>query len=432
MIAMRTDGLTSTHLDGGLYGADRVSRDLVVVIDVDTVEPDPANVDVEGLLGGVLLEDSVQSLRYSDDGAPAEAPLFGGDWEPDHPVGWVVVSDDESDMMTRGVSVAYGSTLRQAALFTQMASVGAQLLPNAVPHPEQAARDALMVAAVESLGADILITRRDAVLTGDTRFARGVTVVTPGEALPLIGLYLRARGVFIRSRGARVAFSSTKAGFYEAAVRRFAPRFVAVVHHLLAVEAADFRAGVASNGVSALRRARRSFERRDRLWILSNQAHDAGVAEDALAEFEVLLTSLVGVLDPFARIADEVLQLGTTKRQLVGWQKHDWRKAVKKANSALGDVFSDGTAAGDVLIVLTRLRNLIHAEGLNLASFGDGRQNQHTWFTIPPETVAGIIETTGRANFAAEWGFKVTSDGYWLADPGPLAVASINVVYRIG
>lgn len=154
--------------------------------------------------------------------------------------------------------------------------------------------------------------------------------------------------------------------------------------------------------------------------MLSNQAHDTGVAEDALAEFEVLLTSLVGVLDPFARIIDEVLGLHTVNRQWVGWQKQKWRSAVKKADTILGEVFSGGSAAGQVLTVLTELRNLIHAEGLDVASFGEGRRNQRTWFTIPPETAARIREATGGVDIAAEWSFKVTAEGFWLAEPGQL------------
>lgn len=173
--------------------------------------------------------------------------------------------------------------------------------------------------------------------------------------------------------------------------------------------------------VSALRRCRRSFERRDRLWILCNQAHDAGVAEDALAEFEVLLTSLIGVLDPFARIVDDLLEVRTRDRRWVGWQKSKWRAAVKKLDPVLGAAFSGTSNAGQVLIVLTTLRNLIHAEGLDVASFGDGYRNQRTWFTIPPETVAEILKSAGRTNIAAAWGFNVTTEGYWLAEPGPLA-----------
>lgn len=84
---MRTGGLSSSHVDGALYGADKASRELVAVIDADTVKLDPDNVDVEGLLGGLLLEESIQSSRYSDDGPPSDAPTFGGDWHPGHPVG---------------------------------------------------------------------------------------------------------------------------------------------------------------------------------------------------------------------------------------------------------------------------------------------------------------------------------------------------------
>ncbi|TDP98475.1 hypothetical protein AXZ95_2373 [Leifsonia sp. 115AMFTsu3.1] len=427
---MRTDGLPSSHLDGALYGADGSARKLVVIVDFDTVNPDPEQVDTQGLLGGLLPEDTVQWFRYSDAGAPSDTQRFGGDWLPDHPVGWVAVSDDESDLKTRTVSVADEATVRQTAVFTEMVMVGAQALSNGSTAPAQAHRDALLVAASESIGADILVTAREPILSSENRFAYGATVASPSQALPLIGLYLRARGEFIRSRGDRVKFNSTKSGFYEAAVLHFAPRFLDVVRHIGAVEGAGAREGVYGNGVSAFRRARRSFERRDRLWMLSNQAHDRGVAEDILGEFEVLLTTLVGVLDPLAKVTDELFELGTQNPQWIGWQKPKWRAAVKDADPVLGAIFSGGSEAWQVLTVLTELRNLIHAEGLDVASFGDGRRNQRTWFTIAPGTVATIIERTGGINIAALWGFMVTTAGYWLAEPGPLSDLLITGVMK--
>lgn len=324
-------------------------------------------------------------------------------------------------MMTQNVSVASESMLHETALFSEMATFAARILPNATSDPAQSRRDSLMIAAAESIGADILITHRESVLAGDERVGRSITAASPSNAIALIGLYLRARGDFLRGRGSTVKLTASKTAFYEAAVLHFAPKFVNVLHHLGAAEAAGLRQGVFGNGASALRRARRSFERRDRLWVLSNQAHEAGVAEDALAEFEVLLTSLVGVLDPLAKVAEEVLELGTGRRDWVGWQKSKWRAAVKKADLVLGAVFAGESEAGRVLIVLTELRNLIHAEGLDVASHGDGRHSQRTWFTIPSETVATIRQATGGFEFGAAWDFTVTPSGYWLAEPGPLA-----------
>jgi hypothetical protein len=402
---------------------DRVERDLLIIIDADTVQGDSEGIKTNDLLLGLATYKHVKMYRYADDGPPPATPTFEPEfWKP-AAIGWLVAEESESEELTsHTVTYSDGDHITDSAIFSDLVphfakTMGSSSTGIAI---EQLERDSLMLMAASVIGADILITTRDTLLAGrpfDT--PETITVASPAEAIPMLGLYIRSRGEYFATKAARFAFTSNKGLYWQRATGLYIPNLLNVTAR--AEQLAQAR-GTRTLGLLAFavqRRLARVFERRDGIWRLIDQKLDRDIAEDTLAAVDALLTFLMSASDALAKVADGVL--GTNvESAFVGWQKKDWLKAITKKDAALGALFSASAQPALALDVLRLLRNCIHDEGLDAVAVQASSRTRQAWIVLPALQAAAITNAMIKLEPLAKWGVHEGPDGSRYAEVGRL------------
>jgi hypothetical protein len=217
------------------------------------------------------------------------------------------------------------------------------------------------------LEADLVITGREWLLAerGRRHGRHLASIVSPDEAVALMGLYLRWHHQPVIVGGAAVGWHPTR-------MRRSAA-FVAMPGFERWNQAGrvwfdtDGDLTLESLNQTCLTRVSRAFKFRDNIFGLSATmvGHEP---EEMLCELDSLLFSLVGAFDVAARIVDHLLGLHT--RRVKGWQDLDarrgWQARLQTRASALYDYTADGTEMQRAFEVLRWLRNSVHNEALDI------------------------------------------------------------------
>lgn len=220
------------------------------------------------------------------------------------------------------------------------------------------------------LEADLVITGRGWLLAERGRLHGRplASVVSPEEALALMGLYLRCHYQPVVVGGAPVRWAP-------ASMRRSAA-FVAMPAFERWNQAGrvwcdtDGDLTLESLNKTCLTRVSRAFKFRDNIFGLSATmvGHEP---EEMLCELDSLLFSLVGAFDVAARIVDRLLGLHT--KGVYGWQnakknamKPGWQTRLQTPAKALHDYSEDGSEMQWMFQVLRWLRNTVHNEALDL------------------------------------------------------------------
>jgi hypothetical protein len=214
----------------------------------------------------------------------------------------------------------------------------------------------------------------------------GANVLSPLEALALMGLYMRWHNL-------PVILGGTEASWHPEDMRRSAA-FTAMPAFERWNQAGRvcFRVTddltLESLNQTCLMRVSRAFRFRDIIFGLS-----ATMAkyqpEEMLCELESLLISLVGAFDTAARTVDHILRLGTTG-SACGWQFADrWQSRLEAPARELYEYTKSRTRMQQVFQVLRWLRNTVHHEALGLIR-NDGTY-QVTIPTRPEEDLRKLL-----------------------------------------
>jgi hypothetical protein len=219
--------------------------------------------------------------------------------------------------------------------------------------------------------ADLIVTDREWLLSERAR-PHGhllANVVSPEEALAVIGLHLRWHQQPVIIGGARVRWhpSSMRHSAAYVAMPAFerwnqAGRVWHDTKDVLTLEHLN---------KTLLTRISRAFQFRDRIFALSITMADHE-PEDMLCDLDSLLFSLVGAFDVAARITDLVLQLNGGRR--TGWQNlqnREWQPSLAPVAKDLFDHTKAGTEMQHAFRVLRDLRNSVHNEALDLTRADD-------------------------------------------------------------
>lgn len=404
-------------------------RQLVVVVDETILLSATDSATKRSLLAGLLSHPYIKLLRYADGGPPADSVRTRHEHIGEVIPGWLIVGDRDEGFAGWPVTFAgaSGTSVSRAGIIGNAVEVAdSDELTGAYAElggEEAAARrraDALAVQGAASAQADVFITERDYLHAVTWDLAGGVLVAHPGDALPLVSLYLRAQGEFItyRSADGRATSHLNKGLFYWVGTRELLPSgwrwFTACVH-----------AGADDDeliylGQSAFQRIQRALQARDEAHRALNQPQNNDTATDALANLDLVLLGLMAAVDVTARVAHRVLAL-PGNRYDAGWQRSSWLRKVRREAPALADRVAANTAGAHTLFVLSRLRNSIHGTAMDaLAVSQSPARREETLVGLPHAETDLLLLAMDSLDGRAAWGVRELMPHRAHADPGVL------------
>lgn len=411
-----------------------VRRRLLVVVDNDTIDLDALDTADSSLLAGLLKDDDIEFYRFSDHGVPKSVRTLDTEVWGSAPIGWLqVVPDEKPDALrSHGLQWSDGKSIHEGALGGD--SVPAIAMGIARARDEEprfeGTSDALLVAAADEMGADVLITRRHGLHSLRSNFVHGLTIVDVADAVSFAGLFLRSRGKYLGAASPQFVLRLSKTRFFEASALLFLPHQLEVVDRSRILATDRSKQDAAGLATAAFRRISRSIERRDQVWRLMSQPQDIDVAEDMLAIYEALLASLMGALDATARLAHIVYRL-PGQVHLVGWQKRQWSTELKTHAPRLWEAVYAEPGHMSVLTALRLLRNSIHAEGLESVGLQERHRTVATWIEIPRSEGQQIADAASQTAPLTVWGIERLATGIFLADPGRLMERLIRSILNL-
>jgi len=425
MIPMRVSHSVTTSVVP-LYRGDRIERDLVVVVDADTVVGDARGITRNDLLLGLATHEHIDLYRYADGGPPSETPLLEPENWRSAPIGWLLLETADPDSLaSHSVIYSDGHRISETAIFDGLVDRYARSVGKAScgDSADQIERAALILAAANSMGADILVTAREALLSGRPfEITDGLTVASPSEAIPLLALSIRSRGEYFATKSAQFAATFNKGLYLQRSLQVFLPKLADVSVRVNQLGQARQIAALGLLAGALQRRLARVLERRDAMWRLINQSQDYDVSEDTLAEIDSLLTFLMSAWDALAKTTNCVLEMDTKPRN-VGWQKTDWLKALSTRDPGLSAMFSPPAQPARALEILRLLRNCIHDEGLDAVMVQTSSRTRATWIVLPAWQVSQITAAMEAIKPLGKWGIRHGSRGPRYAEAGPLIEA---------
>lgn len=256
-------------------------------------------------------------------------------------------------------------------------------------------------------------------------------ILTPEQAVALLGLNLRAHGDFVVSRDATTTYFLGAESFYRAVTfSHIEPLAVWLPAAASAWHAGNERPSALVDGVAT--RTGRALRARDYLQVRMRAADFHAVWDEVLFFFDVVLIHVMGAFDLLARLLHDVYGLDGLARH-ASWRADKWLKKLRHADAELGVRASPGGSLSDVIYLVAELRNFVHdaplsqeirkAQGIpEIMSWGRGLVA-----LTPDDRVQEMIRAASRHGGLLAWGISDrTSDGAVLLDPGRFAEQALR------
>jgi hypothetical protein len=413
-----------------LFAGRPAFRQMRVLLDVDSIGEPPSDQGHVGLLLGLLSHEYINLLRYSDSGPPADAPRRQLQWGGSAPIGWAELGLRDAATDTRSVTYSDGDSVTHAGIMGNAhvvaASDTASSAYSGLVEIEQRSRrvsDVLAAQVADATGADILISSRPYLYQMTWRATPDVTILTPEEALSVIGLYLRAQGQFPvwRNRDGLGSITFNRGLFYWVGTRALLPEgwrwFSACAQHSHVPGNND---ELLYLGQSVLERVERALRERDSLNISLNRRQSNDTADDTLAALDALTLWLMGAMDATARVAHKIC-VGDGEERLAGWQHDKWRKKIEKHSPKLSQLVVPGTDGWHIVNVLRLLRNTVHSSALSPLGVSSLGRREGTLVRLPREDTASLKHSVNALGGKLLWGVQSVLPSDIHADPGLLA-----------
>jgi hypothetical protein len=406
------------------------------MIDAELMASDPLSAPMTkaDLLSDLLASPLVRAFRYADDGPPAsvaprprvsaspvEQDVFDG-WVVATPSGrandeWLVSYSLEPDTWhgagVTGDAVAIAAGDEEVDAYRDMSIEEARARRRADGLASQV--------ALQGLGADLYITERTYLHRVRWDIARGVLILTPEEALPLVGLYLRAQADFRISSHATI----NRGFYYLVGARELLPsawRWMrALGQH--GEPTRDF--ALLRLGESLVQRVERALEARDHLHVALNQPQHNDTRREVLSRLDDILVDLMGAADVAARVAHRVLTLPPAKEYQAAWQSPTWLALVATHHPPLADTVSKGTDIVNALTVLRLLRNSVHGTTIRSIALSERLTPQQSLVEIPAADVEEIVSAINDLGGEDTWGIRRVVSNRVHADAGRLVDALV-------
>lgn len=424
---LRIDSIPPSDEDLALFTFGPPRRKMRVMVDAECLPTSSGTTDGH-LLAGLLADPYIQVLRYADEGAPADL-LRHDDHVGEFANGWVVVTEIEDGL--RGHLATYGDgdewsqSSVAASQWIGLASQDSQSNSYSELDAKSAAArrsaDTLAVHVACDLGMDVYITSRPYLFESrPIKVERNIIVLSPDEALPLVGLFLRRHGKYIIWRTVDGTGTSTfnRGLFYWVASRALLPQawrwMTACVQQSHATDDDTW----IFHGQSLVQRVDQALRARDEIFIALGRPQNNDTADDALAALDRLLLMLMGAVDVSARVAHMVLELDPKKLYEASWKTGGkWVKLLRKTDPDLADL-SRAASYGDPLTILRLLRNTVHGAALEPLAVSEGSISRRTdtLVGLPSRDAEELLRYADRQGGRSAWGMRELIPGRIHAD----------------
>ena len=372
--------------------------------------------DAVDLMLGLLQSEHVRVLRYADEGPPPSA-LVESNRGKQIAEGWITFTPIDSPFVAGTATAAYEGSVTStgAGISDILRLVERGMYTHAYPSDEQgrsqARADLIAEFAAEAAGTDLFVTRRPGVIGRHFSHAsRGMTCVSPEAALPLVSLYLRTQGEYTiwRSPTGHGVVHTSRETYFKIAVFELLPSLVGWVTACGSSAPLIDVQGQSWLPLTVIRRLTRALHARDRIHAALLQPVDPSAQEDAAAELDILLSSLMAVFDVAARVAHLMAGLAIDRAHIAAWQKDDWRKSLAVSAPELAKVMTKASTGGDQLEILRQLRNSLHGEAPMALTVASKRQDPapETWVGVRGREGQLLTDALARQGGAAAWGFR--------------------------
>jgi hypothetical protein len=328
--------------------------------------------------------------------------------------------DEKSDMIGFRVRYPNGNVSHMAVLGVhQLKQFAGQDASRGVGDPAAIFRALILARAGQELRCDVLVTSDSYLLeTAHPNLVGRANPTSPGDALALIGLFLRSRGDFTywRSRHASARYNSGL--FYWVLTRELLlsswswfSACVSNMTHTGDPSAEDL-------GESILRRVDRALRARDRIHIELKLVQSNDTADEVLFYFDVMVLMLVGAYDAAARLAHIVYQL-PGDRSDASWRRSRWLHVLGRADPNLAALMAPGAKERDALELVAMFRNYIHGEAPRSLAYQVAARPRENLIVVPEAERTTIEHILDRRGGKTRWGYRLLTADRATLDPHP-------------
>jgi len=283
--------------------------------------------------------------------------------------------------------------------------------------------DAELGLVAEAAGADLLITTKPILVSPPVRLLRYTLALTPAEALPIVGLYLRTQRTFIveRSRDFDDALHLNRGLLYWIATRALLPAGWRWMSACMQQSSASGDETLSWLSTALHTRVERALRTLDHVKALTLRPQHNDVADETLEMLDLLLFSLAGAFDASALVAARTLDVDATPSR-TSWQHREFRGAIRHEHPALADIFAADSASLALLRVLTDLRNSVHGEAISpMITSVQFERSKGLIVGLPRNRTDRLRNDFACLGGTAAWGVVELTPGRLFAQPDTLA-----------
>jgi hypothetical protein len=282
----------------------------------------------------------------------------------------------------------------------------------------------------------------------------GANIMTPQEAVALVGLFLRLREDFAYQHYGASSASFGKRGFYGLLARDLLPegqRWLAVCPRARPMLSSPHRLAD-----TVLLRIERALYARDHIHEHLLRPQRLQGEDDALFYLDAFLYSLAGAFDAIGRVVHAACGMEGTPRR-ANWRGKESKKRAKskeceKSKSTWTDelaqkaplivsLMASGQPHRDALELVFLLRNWVHGEGLSSVPVIEdpyGLDHVEHHLLLPPEDTRQLVDAMTRLGGLQSWGVRPLDGKLQLMDIGvfvetilPRAVAAMGAIMTL-
>lgn len=282
-------------------------------------------------------------------------------------------------------------------------------------------RRILLADYAELHGADAFVTSSAELkaMAKDGPYA-GANIMSPEEAVALVGLFLRLRHDFAYLHSGESSASYGKEGFYGLLAKDLLPasgRWLTVCPDGDPLQSSSFKLAW-----SVLIRVERALYARDHIHEQLLLPNTYELDDGALFYLDAFLYSLAGAFDAIGRVVHATCCMDHSPRR-ANWRekkkKENWTDELAVKAPAIAQLMEPGKPHRDALELVFLLRNLVHAEGLSSVTVirdayrRDARDHR---LLLPPEDTGDLLGAFERLGGIAAWGLEKISTAVYLMD----------------
>ena len=287
----------------------------------------------------------------------------------------------------------------------------------------------------ESRNVDILISY-DAFLSNPPwSIPSSTCVISPEQAVPLLGLFLRSQNYFFlkghrlgASDDIHAVGSDLSRDFYWPSASDILPN---AKRWRLSESDRDDHEELVGLANAILQRATWVLQNRDRVLALLSVSHDIGSGEEILSEVLQITLWLLGAVDAAAVIAHRVFDLAGGERN-ASWQNGEWINSLRnEGGEPVAKLVEEGSRGELVLSILREVRNTIHGMPPSLVLFVQNEENANLAISLPKSRNKSILKAVVNFEVPEIWGFFKSTDGQLLMHPGMFVEVMIPSVFEL-